>query len=54
MLLHDLSWIPISVQSNLPGFWDTLIETERQQREELWKLTFLNKSITDYAIYAMY
>ena len=40
--------------SILPGFWDTLIETElQQQREEFWKLTFLNKSITDYAIYAI-
>ena len=32
----------------LSGFWDTLVETEQQ--EEFWKLTFLNKSSTDYAI----
>ena len=36
----------------LPGFWDTLIETERQQQQqqEFWKLSFLNKSSTYFAI----
>ena len=31
ILLHDMSWISIIVQSFFPGFWGTLVETEQQQ-----------------------
>ena len=47
MLLHNLSWICAKFDLHiLPGFWDTLVETEQQRRrqqeeeEENWKVTF--------------